>query len=170
MGALHTSVPRWPAEIPAVDPAGRAVALLAFGAAGKRLLTAWRAAVPERTPVWSHVVDRADDDSLGLLARQVAEARVGWRLMLAGPEVDVLAARSVAIGLGVLDAEIRTVVTGAARKRVFCPHCRGTTETAAPVAAEVPCAGCGRRLHVYGHVSRRLGAYLGFMADAEEVA
>jgi hypothetical protein len=168
VGAEHTSVPRWPAEVPAVDPVGRTLALLGFGPAGQRVVTAWRTGGTR--PVWAHVADRADDESLGLLAAQVAQARIGWRLMLAGPEVDVLAARSVALGLGVLDAEIRMVVTGAARKRVFCPHCRGTTETAAPVAAEVPCAGCGRRLHVYGHVSRRLGAYLGFMADAEEVA
>jgi hypothetical protein len=168
VGAEHTSVPRWPADLPAVDPAGRTLAVLAFGAAGERFLTYWRTAAT--VPVWAHVADRADDDSLGLLARQVAEARIGWRLMLAGPEVDVLAARSVAVGLGVLDAEIRLVVTGAEHKRVFCPHCRATTETVAPVAAEVPCSGCGRRLHLYAHVSRRLGAYLGFMADAEEVA
>nr|WP_275585788.1 dimethylamine monooxygenase subunit DmmA family protein [Geodermatophilus sabuli] len=104
------------------------------------------------------------------MAAQVRTARVGWRLMLAGPEVDVLAARAVATGLGLLDAEIRTAVTGADHKRVSCPHCRVITEAEVPVGAEVPCRGCARRLHVYAHVSRRTGAYLGFMADAEEIA
>jgi hypothetical protein len=166
----HTSVPRWPAEVPVPDPAARALALVAFGAAGERLLLGWRAAVAGRVPLWQHVADRADELVLDLLAAQVAGARVGWRLMLAGPEVDVLSARSLVSGLGVLDAEIRAAVTGADAKRVFCPHCRTTTTGATPVSGELTCAGCSRRLHVYAHVSRRIGAYLGFMVDAEESA
>lgn len=170
MNGQHTSVPRWPAEVPAPDPTARALALLAFGSAGGRLLVGWRAAVAGRVPLWWHAAERADQESLDLLVAQVAGARIGWRLMLAGPEIDVLGARSVATGLGVLDAEIRMAVTGTEVKRVFCPHCRTTTTGAAPVSGELACAGCGRRLHVYAHVSRRTGAYLGFMADAEEVA
>ncbi|WP_412093762.1 hypothetical protein [Mycolicibacterium iranicum] len=32
------------------------------------------------------------------------------------------------------------------------------------------CRGCGRTLLVYYHISRRQGAHLGFMVDAEQVA
>jgi len=168
MGAEHTSVPRWAAAEPRVDPAARAVALLGFGPDGAAALRVWM--VPGEIPTWIHVVHEADEGTLALLAGQIEAARVGWRLVLAGPEVDVLAARAVATRLGVLDAEISVVVTDADRKRVFCPHCRTTTATTEPVAGEVVCDGCRRRLHVYPHVSRRAGSYLGFMVDAEEVA
>ena len=170
MGAEHTSVPRWAPELPAADPAARAVALVGFGPAAARVVAGWRAQVGAGTEVWSRLAERADDAALAALAEQLRAARVGWRLMLAGPEADVLAARAVAVEHGALDAEVRTAVTGAALKRVFCAHCRTTTERDVPVAAEVECAGCRRQLHVYAHVSRRRGAYLGFMADAEEVA
>ena len=169
MGATHTSVPRWPAEVPGVDVTGRALTLVGFGADGRRLTARWAAEVPAGTPVDLLVTDRADDTLLTALAARVDGAVVGWRLMLAGPEVDVLAARALATSLGLVDAELRMAVTCTAGKRVFCPHCRTTTSTTAPVSGETPCAGCGRRLHVYAHVSRRAGAYLGFMADAEEV-
>lgn len=170
MGAEHTSVPRWGSGIPAPDPAARGLLLLGFGARGRAITTAWAADVPAGRPVEVLAADDADAGVLEVLAARVAAARVGWRLMLAGPEADVLAARAVAVRAGLLDAELRIAVTSTARKQVYCPHCRTTTSTTAPVAGETPCGGCGRRLHVYGHVSRRTGAYLGFMADAEEVA
>jgi hypothetical protein len=169
MGTMHTSVPRWPAAVPGVDPAGRALTLLGFGVDGGRLVHRWAGDVAAGTPVDVQLADRADGGTLAALADRVAGAVVGWRLMLAGPEVDVLAARAVAIAGGALDAELRVAVTGAQQKRVYCPHCRTTTTTTAPVAGETPCDGCGRRLHVYAHVSRRTGSYLGFLADAEEV-
>ncbi|MGY1794249.1 dimethylamine monooxygenase subunit DmmA family protein [Geodermatophilus sp. SYSU D00525] len=153
-----------------MDPAGRTVSVLGFGDRGREIVADWLAATPAGRVVWSHVAERADDVTLTALAEQVRGARVGWRLMLAGPEVDVLAARAVATGLGLLDAELRTAVTGADRRRVACPHCGVATEAEVPVGAEVPCRGCARRLHVYAHVSRRTGTYLGFMSDAEEVA
>lgn len=163
-------MPRWGAEPPAPDPAARALLLIGFGVRGCAITTAWAADVPRGRPVEVLAADDADEPVLAFLRTRIAGARVGWRLMLAGPEADVLAARAVATRAGVLDAEIRCAVTGTERKRVYCPHCRTTTETTAPVAGETPCDGCGRRLHVYAHVSRRAGAYLGFMVDAEEVA
>jgi phytoene/squalene synthetase len=169
MGTMHTSVPRWPVEVPGVDTAGRAVTLLGFGTDGRALVHRWTAEVAAGTPVDVRLAGRADEETLAGLADRVAGAVVGWRLMLAGPEVDVLAARAVAIAGGALDAELRVAVTGTEQKRVYCPHCRTTTTTTAPVAGETPCDGCGRRLHVYAHVSRRTGSYLGFLADAEEV-
>jgi hypothetical protein len=168
MGAMHTSVPRWPAAVPGVDPAGRALMLLGFGADGWCLVHRWSAEAVG-TPVDVQLAERADDGTLAALADRVAGAVVGWRLMLAGPEVDVLAARAVAVAGGALDAELRIAVTGSQEKRVYCPHCRTTTTTSAPVAGETDCAGCGRRLHVYAHVSRRTGSYLGFLVHAEEL-
>ncbi|MGY1593057.1 dimethylamine monooxygenase subunit DmmA family protein [Geodermatophilus sp. SYSU D00708] len=170
MGTEHTSVPRWPAADPGVDPAARSLTLFGFGAAGVDAVRRWLGQVPARTPVVATTTGAADAAVLAELARRVAASTVGWRLMLAGPEADVLAARAVALDGGLLDAEVRTLVTGTERKRVFCPHCRATTEADVPVGGETGCTGCGRRLFVYWHVSRRAGSYLGFMADAEEVA
>jgi hypothetical protein len=170
VGAAHTSVPRWAPGVPAVDPAARWLALLGLGRRGAVAVEEWRSAAPDGVPVWVHTAPRADDDVLARLAAQVESARVGWRLMVAGPEVDVLAARAVATRLGALESEIRVAVTSTRRRRVWCAHCRTTTETAQPVSGETPCRGCGRRLHVYAHVSRRRGAHLGFAADAEEPA
>jgi dimethylamine monooxygenase subunit C len=170
MGAEHTSVPRWPAVDPGVDPAARAVAMLGFGPDGVAVVRRWLGQVPAGTPVTCTTTGAADAAVLGELARRVAASTVGWRLMLAGSEADVLAARAVALDGGLLDAEVRTAVTGTRRKRVFCAHCRTTTEADVPVGAETGCSGCGRRLFVYWHVSRRAGSYLGYMADAEEVA
>lgn len=170
MGAQHTSVPRWPAGTPDVDPAARSLALLGFGARGAAVVARWRSAAPPAVATWAHTARRADEPTLALLEARLAAARVGWRLMLAGPELDVLAARALATRLGALEAEIRVAVTSTRRRRVWCAHCRTTTETGQPVSGETPCRGCGRRLHVYAHVSRRQGSYLGFQADAEESA
>lgn len=170
MGAEHTSVPRWAAAVPSVDPAARSVVLLGLGPGAEGVLAGWRRQVPPAVPVWSRTAERADTAVLTDLEHHLGTATVGVRLLLAGPEADVLAARAAAVRCGLLDAEIRTAVADADRKRVSCAHCRAVTEAVLPVAAEVGCGGCGRRLHVYAHVSRRLGTYLGFMADAEEVA
>ena len=169
MAAAHTSVPRWAPGVPAADPAARWLALVGLGARGEDVVGGWRSSAPPTVPVWAHTAPRADDDALRRLAAEIGGARVGWRLMVAGPEVDVLAAMAGATRLGALDAEIRAAVLDTGRRRVWCAHCRTTTETARPVSGEASCRGCGRRLHVYAHVSRRLGAHLGSAADAEEV-
>ena len=68
VGAEHTSVPRWPAPVPSVDPAGRSVSLVGFGVSGRPIVETWLAAAPVRTVVWSCVADHADDATLELLA------------------------------------------------------------------------------------------------------
>ena len=47
-------------------------------------------------------------------------------------------------------------------------HCRTVTTAAVELSEVLPCSGCGRNLLVYYHVSRRQGAHLGYMVDAEE--
>jgi hypothetical protein len=93
---------------------------------------------------------------------------VGWRLLVAGPEDGVLRARARALRQGAVPAEVLTHVTGVPVRRVSCAHCAQETETLAPIGDTCLCRGCGRTLHVYHHVSRRLGAYLGYMVDAED--
>lgn len=131
----------------AVDPTAHAIGMLAFGPAGMRVVRRWIQQVPPSTPVTWAAAQRADTVSLAELERMVTAAPAGWGLMLAGPEADVRAARAHAVRLGMADAEIRTAVTGQAR-RVACPHCTATTETEALPGDSVHCGGCTVPLRV----------------------
>ncbi|GAA0250341.1 dimethylamine monooxygenase subunit DmmA family protein [Cryptosporangium japonicum] len=165
MGAPHTSVPRWPRTDPGIDGSGRAYAVMAFGGDAAGVAAGWC----ERSrslgrPLWVKRGDRADDDALSALAERLRTATVGWRLLLAGPEIDVLRAHAVALDGGALDAELRVLVTDDRRRRVRCAHCTATTEADVRPDEHVRCAGCGRTLVVHAHVSRVHAAYLGSAA------
>jgi hypothetical protein len=163
----HTSVPRWAVVPPEVDGSGRGFLVVSSGDAGRAVAGDWcRRIEALGRPMWSrHVADGVPADAL---AERLEQERVGVRVMIAGPELAALDAARAARAAGVVDAEIRIHVTDRGQRRVQCPHCH--THTVATVAVEeiVPCAGCGRSLFVYHHVSRYHGAYLGFMADAEQ--
>jgi hypothetical protein len=166
MGLEHTSVPRWPGRPPPVDPAGRSVTILAFGPPAHPVAAAWAAQAGGRARV---LLRPAPDEGVEAAVHGAAAgATVGWRLMLAGPEEDVLRARAAALRLGAVPGEIGVHVTDTGRRRVWCAHCRTVTAARVPVGGTVPCASCGRTLHVYHHVSRPKAAYLGYQADAEE--
>ncbi len=170
MGLKHSSVPRWPTADPGLDRSGNAYAVMTFGPAATALGAAWRGELAALgRAVWSWHGDAATGVGLAGLREQIASATVGWRLLLAGSEPEVLLAYAEAVAGGVLDAEITVVVTDTARRRVWCSHCRTTTVAEVALGAQTDCAGCGRSLLVYHHVSRRHAAHLGFMADAEEL-
>jgi dimethylamine monooxygenase subunit C len=164
-----TNVPEWSGRVPAVDPRAAAALVLALGEAAGEAVATWGASLRD-AGVPTRVARPADvDEALAVLAEELASAHVGWRLLAAAPEADLLRIRAAAHAAGVLDAEIVVHATEVAVRRVLCAHCDAVTETTAEVGGTCACAGCGRELHVYHHVSRRLAAYLGFMADAEGV-
>ena len=66
------------------------------------------------------------------------------------------------------DDEITVASTDVRERAVHCVHCRTVTTAAVELSEVLPCSGCGRNLLVYYHVSRRQGAHLGYMVDAEE--
>lgn len=105
----------------------------------------------------------------GWLTEQVREATVGTRLVLAGPESEVLAARTDAVRAGMVSAEILLLSREDGAGRVYCPHCRTVTRTQRPVEGTTACSGCRRELEVFDHFSRGLSAYLGAEAGAEEL-
>jgi dimethylamine monooxygenase subunit C len=149
------------ATAPAVDPTAHAIGMLAFGAAGMRVVRRWVQQAPPSTPVTWAAAQRADAVSLAELERQVAAAPAGWALMLAGPEADVRAAREAVLRLGMTEAEVRTAVTGEALRRVWCPHCTATTDTDVLPGDSVHCGGCTVPLRVPTSFSRSLGAHVG---------
>ncbi|MFT4288567.1 dimethylamine monooxygenase subunit DmmA family protein [Nocardioides sp.] len=99
----------------------------------------------------------------------VAAARVGMRAAVAAPAGDALVLRGLLHEAGVEDDEMTVVPVGSGPVRIYCSHCRHTTVAVAAIGAVVPCAGCGLGLHVYYHVSRRSGHFLGFQEDAEKL-
>ncbi|MGY1745125.1 dimethylamine monooxygenase subunit DmmA family protein [Blastococcus sp. SYSU D00695] len=137
-----------PASEVAVDPSATALGMLGFGAAGMRVVRRWIQQVPPSTPVTWAAAQRADARSLAELERLLRAAPAGQGLMLAGPAADVHAAREAAIGLGVRASAIRWAVTGAEQRRLWCPHCTATTDTAALPGEPVECSGCTVPLRV----------------------
>jgi hypothetical protein len=171
VSADHTSVPRWASDAPEVDLAGRSFLVLSRGEHGRRVASEWAQAIARAgRPLWTHHGSCADGWALSLLAAQLENARVGTRLMVAAPELDVLDVVRAARAVGAIDAEVRAYVTSREARRVHCPHCHGHTITTVAVGETMPCGGCGRALIIYHHVSRLHGAYLGYMVDAEEPA
>jgi hypothetical protein len=136
----YTSVPRLAgAAPPCVDPAGRSYAVIAVGAAARLVAERWLDKI--HSPVWSCLVEGLDSGLVSSFEERLRAARIGWRLMLAGPEADVMRLRAQAIRAGALPVEIREYVTEANRRRVHCAHCRTVTEADAELGGTVVCEG-----------------------------
>ncbi len=134
------------------------------------------APVAERLQVWSlgplqqakglgPVTSLADLQALaGALAGQ-GPLRVSDRLFVQGREPFVWSVFLAARQLGLAESQIQLAHAGSQRRRVWCAHCHGLTEDVS--SSTVACAGCGRELLVRDHFSRRHGAFMGVMVDAE---
>lgn len=171
-----TSVPRWattPTRSPA-DISGRYWTVIAFGDAGAEIARSWVAEIAatgrESGVRVHHVAVDGGDAASAALRTDLADARVGWRLMMAGPASACLKLRGQAVAEGVADDEMTVASTDVAQRLVQCVHCRTVTSSAVELEEVVPCVGCHRNLLVYYHVSRRQGVHLGFMVDAEDQA
>jgi hypothetical protein len=95
----------------------------------------------------------------------LAESLMGTRLYVAGPESFIGLAMKIALEFDLNKDEIRAEEVGTLARRVYCVHCRATTESVRTNI--VSCTGCARWLLVRDHYSRRLAAYMGVMVDAE---
>ncbi|MGH8264778.1 MAG: dimethylamine monooxygenase subunit DmmA family protein, partial [Steroidobacterales bacterium] len=95
----------------------------------------------------------------------LATSLMGTRLYVAGPESFIGVAMKIALEFNLNKDEIRAEDCGTLARRVYCIHCRATTENVRTNIAD--CVDCGRHLIVRDHYSRRFAAYMGVMADAE---
>ncbi|CAM2170650.1 dimethylamine monooxygenase subunit C [Paraburkholderia sacchari] len=115
-----------------------------------------------------HAVARHFDgegELLGALGEALRGARVGIRLYALGTEPFIGSVRQIAEQAGIAPEAVRVEHSGSLRRRVYCIHCRSMNEG---VTTNVtPCGGCGRKLFVRDHFSRRLAAFMGVQADAE---
>lgn len=171
----HTSVPLWVVEgavegAAPGDSTGTSYLLVGVGEAARPVLDGWVAALSTGAYAADVRVLHADGTAAAgeALTEALGRARVGVRVRLAGPVSACLALRGAAVTAGLEDDELHVQPTGADALEVLCTHCREVTATDAGIGDVVPCAGCGRSLVVYHHVSRRSGRFLGYMVDAEE--
>jgi dimethylamine monooxygenase subunit C len=102
---------------------------------------------------------------LGEFKSLLADSLMGTRLYVAGPESFIGLAMKLALEFNLNKDEIRAEEMGTLARRVYCIHCRTTTENVRTNI--VRCQGCERWLLVRDHYSRRLAAYMGVMVDAE---
>jgi hypothetical protein len=142
--------------------------VVAFGPAAEQVAAAWRGEIGlSEMPLVS--LDAAAGPSvMERLTDVLGVSSTGLRLMVAGPEQEVLAVQSAARAAGMIDAELALHVTSAESRKVYCVHCKTTSSARAAVDELASCEGCGRELLIFAHLSRRSGSYLGFLADAEE--
>ena len=91
---------------------------------------------------------------------------MGTRLYVAGPESFIGLAMKIALEFNLNKDEIRAEECGTLARRVYCVHCRATTEQVRTNI--VTCVGCARWLLVRDHYSRRLAAFQGVNIDAED--
>lgn len=165
-----TSVPSWaiaPHAQPA-DPLGREFTILAVGDGTEAVVAQWKAELAGSSVAVHRVPDA--QQALQLLEQRYATATVGWRVMVAGSVADCLTVRAAALALGVTDDELTIGSTSTRLRPVLCVHCDEVTTTDVAIDEVAVCAGCGRNLLVYHHVSRLRGAFLGYMVDAESPA
>ncbi|WP_375500526.1 dimethylamine monooxygenase subunit DmmA family protein [uncultured Jatrophihabitans sp.] len=156
----HAAVPRWSADPPDVDGSGRTFGIVGADDAVTRR---WAQQIADLDrPCWQ--VDAAG------LAAALADAAVGLRVLITGPEDEVLAVAARCRAAGLCDDELTLHASSAGQRRVYCAHCTTTSLVEAQVDEVAPCDGCGRGLLVFAHASAHTGSYLGFQADAEEVA
>ena len=165
-----TSVPPWAVAPlrPAADLSGRHWTVLAIGDDAAAIAAEWTGQIAAQHPDGRprvHPVDGADAACEALDA-DLADAVVGWRLLLAGPAHACLRVRAHAFELGAADDEITVASTEVATREILCAHCRTVTTARVELTETLPCADCGRTLFVYYHVSRRQGTHLAFAAAA----
>ena len=167
---MPTSVPRWSDAAPDVDTTGRDYALLAVGDPAVPIVERWGQVLRQQDrTVTIHRAVPGDESAVRWAQRHARSARVGWRFAVAGPEDDVMRACAAVRAAGAIEAEITAHATAGDQRRVLCTHCRTVTTTAAAVGGTTACPGCRRTLLVHHHFSRRHAAYMGFMADAEDL-
>ena len=93
-------------------------------------------------------------------------ATMGTRLYAAGTEGFIGRVVTLAIGHGIDHKSVLTEHSGSRARRVQCVHCKHFTEDV--TASIFECAGCGVLLFVRDHYSRRLAAFQGVCANAED--
>ncbi|MFC3609473.1 dimethylamine monooxygenase subunit DmmA family protein [Stutzerimonas tarimensis] len=157
------STPVYPAEAARVAASRRILVTQDNGLPGaERLLTQFKDQGGPLLVLSPRSVGQRFEEMLG---ESLGKAQVGTRLYVCGDEAFLWQVRALARQAGLLDEEIEMFRSGA-RRRLYCVHC-STLQDIGEVDSSV-CTGCGVRLMVRNHFSRRLGAYAGVCLDPND--
>ncbi|HDY85361.1 hypothetical protein LCGC14_0611650 [marine sediment metagenome] len=105
-------------------------------------------------------------EALNSLKITLADCCMGTCFYVAGSEGFIWQVAKVLASVGVQDDDIDKELCGTLARTVYCVHCKAITHDAHH--SVVACSGCQRQLFIRDHFSRRLGAYMGLMVDAEQ--
>jgi hypothetical protein len=115
---------------------------------------------------FSYVAMPSISTMLPKLAQVFGTARMGLQVYLSGTESLIGQAMKVAMQHGVDHHSICTEHRGSLARRIQCVHCKGITDDVRTQPAV--CSHCGLTLLVRDHYSRRIAAFQGVCADAEQ--
>lgn len=160
------SLPVWPSIPEPVDATGRSFVVLELGSDAHAVGDGWVAAAAALGPVDHHRWERLDAEAFGAV---LAGLHCGVRIMVVGPQDDVLRALALARAAGAEPAELRSFVTRTDVLPVYCAHCRGTERVVAAPGDVVDCPSCARMLEIHPHVSAVRGSFLGSDATARDL-
>ena len=96
----------------------------------------------------------------------LSTAHMGTRLYATGTEGFIGRVVQSGITHDIVPGSILTEHRGSMARRVQCVHCKGITENI--TLSHFTCGHCGLTLFVRDHYSRRLGAFQGVCANAED--
>jgi hypothetical protein len=104
---------------------------------------------------------------LAALSKALAEqpVLVSDRLYVLGTEPFVWSVAEAAALAGWTPEQSQLCHAGSLQRKLWCTHCHSITEGV--TTSIVTCSGCGRSLLVRDHFSKRHGAFMGVMVDAE---
>lgn len=100
------------------------------------------------------------------LSALLSGAKMGTRVYATGTETLIGLAVQMAQNYGLDPRAVKTEHRGSLARRVQCVHCKGFTEGV--TTNIVTCSHCGESLLVRDHYSRRIGAFMGVSANAED--
>ena len=131
------------------------------GAASKKYADIIQVLVPEGLQLLE-----SEQAVLASLREQLPDCLMGTQFYVAGSEAFIWAVLDELKQFGVQDQNVEKELSGTLARSVYCVHCKTIDKNVHHNIHE--CSGCGRSLFVRDHFSRRLGAYMGVMVDAEE--
>lgn len=102
---------------------------------------------------------------LEALREQLPDCLMGTQFYVAGSEAFIWAVLDELKQYGVQDRNVEKELSGTLARSVYCVHCKTIDKDVHHSIHQ--CSGCNRHLFVRDHFSRRLGAYMGVMVDAE---
>lgn len=107
-----------------------------------------------------------DEALIESLKAKLETCLMGTQFYVAGDEAFIWKVLAELSKYGVQDQNVEKELCGTLARSVYCVHCKTVDNGVHHNIHQ--CSGCQRHLFVRDHFSRRLGAYMGVMVDAEE--